>query len=190
MSVANTTPSPAATAGEGHRESAPAGSGRRQSTPAGDGRRQSLLRWVGGGLVTAAAVGALALAFWPATAADQAREDGEQLGQAVGQLYNAQSTADVEAALAEIDAAAADARDHAGDEVAAQVADQQDALAHAANGFVGAYTTGDAFEAELYQAELNVAIDDLTSQASDFRAQGPEVHEAYWQGFQDGLPGD
>ncbi len=33
-----------------------------------------------------------------------------------------------------------------------------------------------------------MALDDLTSQASDFRAQGPEVHEAFWQGVSDGLP--
>jgi hypothetical protein len=135
----------------------------------------------------AAALAAVAIAAWPASETEKARDDGEQLGEAVSQLYYAESEAEVEAALAEIDAAAADTREHAGDEVAEQVADQEDALARAADGFVGTVTAGDEFEQDLYQAELEVALDDLTSQASDFRAQGPEVNEAYWGGFEEGL---
>jgi hypothetical protein len=135
-------------------------------------------------------IAVVAVAVWPASTTDKARDDGQQLGQAVGQLYNAQSAADVDAALAQIDAAAGDARDHAGDEVASQVADQEDALARVADGFVGAHTSGDAFEVDLYQAELNTAVDDLSRQADDFRAQGPAVQQAFWDGFQDGLPGD
>jgi hypothetical protein len=44
----------------------------------------------------------------------------------------------------------------------------------AADGNVGAVTSDHAFESDLYEAELDMALDDLTSQASDFRAQGPE----------------
>ena len=80
-----------------------------------------------------------------------------------------------------------DTREHAGDEVAEQVDEQADALNRAADGFVGANTTDDAFEADLYQAELDVALDDLSSQASDFRAQGPEVHQAFWEGVDESL---
>ena len=150
-------------------------------------RSTSLLgRAVAGILVTVALV-ACAVALWPASEADKAREDGEQLGQAVAQLYDAESSAEVDAALAEIDDAAGNAREHAGDEVAEQAAEQEDALARAVDGAVGAATTDDEFEAELYQAELDIAVDDLTSQASDFRAQGPEVHQAYWEGVEDGL---
>jgi hypothetical protein len=65
--------------------------------------------------------------------------------------WYAESEAEVEAALAEIDAAAADTREHAGDEVAEQVAEQEDALARAADGFVGTVTAGDEFEQDLYQ---------------------------------------
>jgi hypothetical protein len=135
----------------------------------------------------AAALAAVAIAAWPASETDKARDDGEQLGEAVSQLYYAESSSEVEAALAEIDEAAAATRDHAGDEVADQVAAQEDALARAADGFVGSVTASDEFEQDLYQAELEVALDDLTSQAEDFRAQGPEVHEAYWEGFDEGL---
>jgi predicted NUDIX family NTP pyrophosphohydrolase len=62
----------------------------------------------------------------------------------------------VKDALAEVDAALADTREDAGDEVAELVAEQ-----------------------DLYQAELEVALDDLSSQAGEFRAQGPEVQEAF-----------
>jgi hypothetical protein len=151
-------------------------------------RRGSLLTWIAGGVLTAAVLAAVAIAVWPASEAEKARADGEQLGQAVGDLYYAQSEAEVDAALADIDAAVSDARDHAGDEVAEQVTEQQDALARAVDGFVGATTTDDAFEADLYEVELDYALDDLESQASDFRTQGPEVQQAFWEGFEEGLP--
>jgi hypothetical protein len=152
-------------------------------------KRASLLARIAGGVVTAALLVALAVVLWPASEADKARADGEQLGQAVSDLQNAQSEAEVEAALADVDAAVTDAREHAGDEVSEQVAEQQDALSRAVDGFVGANTTDDAFEADLYEAELDYALDDLESQAADFREQGPEVHQAYWEGFEDGYEG-
>jgi hypothetical protein len=80
------------------------------------------------------------------------------------------------------------ARTHAGDEVADQAADQQNALARAADGFAGSLTSDDEWEAELSQAELDTAVDDLTAQASDFRAEGPHVRQAFWEGVQYGLP--
>jgi inorganic triphosphatase YgiF len=145
--------------------------------------RTPLLRWIAGGALAAAIVCVVAIAAWPASEADKARDDGEQVGAAVSELYDAQSSAEVDAALAKLDLAVTETRAHAGD----AVADQQDALARAADGFVGSRTTDDAFEADLYQAELDVALDDLAGQASDFRAQGPEVHQAFWEGVDDGL---
>ena len=156
-------------------------------TSARDTGAASLLRWVTGSLVVAAVLAALTVALWPASEADKARDDGEQLGEAVAQLYYADTEAEVDAALVEVDQAVTDTREHAGDEVAEQVDEQADALTRAADGFVGANTTDDAFEADLYQAELDVALDDLSSQASDFRAQGPEVHQAFWEGVETGL---
>jgi hypothetical protein len=71
--------------------------------------------------------------------------------------------------------AAADTRDHAGDAVADQVGAQEDALVRATDGFAGTATATDELEADLYQAELEIAIDDLDQQAGDFRAQGADV---------------
>jgi hypothetical protein len=140
-----------------------------------------------GGTVAAAALAALAIAIWPASETDKARDDGERLGAAVNQLYQADDSFEVDAAVAEIDAAVADARSHAGDELAEQVDHQADALARAADGFAGSVTTDDAWDYDLYQAELDVALDDLTDNASDFRGQRPEVHQAFWDGFESGV---
>jgi hypothetical protein len=158
-------------------------------TKAPTARRASLLGWVAGGAVALAVLVALVIAVWPASEAEKARDDGEQLGRAVAQLYDAQSSADVEAALAEIRDAGQDARDHGGDAVAQQVADQQDALARAVEGFVGATTTDDAFEADLYEVELDVAVNDLVDQAEEFQTNAPEVAQSYWEGFEEGVSG-
>jgi hypothetical protein len=158
------------------------------AAPAADTpRRSSPLRWIGAGSGLAALLGVAAIALWPASEADKARADGERVGEAVTQLYYADSSAEVDAALSELDAAVADTRAHAGDELTDQLDDQADALARAADGFAGSRTTDDAFEADLYQAELDIALDDLTNQASDFRAQGPEVHQAFAEGLDTGL---
>jgi hypothetical protein len=152
--------------------------------------RSSVLAWIAGGTLLLAAIVAVAIAVWPASEVDKAREDGEQLGAAVSALYAADSSAEVDAALTEMHAAASDARVHAGDAVAEQVADQEDALARAADGFVGSRTSTDDFEAELYQAELDIAVDDLANQAEDFRTTGPEVQQAFWEGYESGVAGE
>ena len=105
-------------------------------------------------------------------------------------LYAADNQAEADAALADVRAAVADTREHAGDAVADQVADQQDALDRAVDGFVGTHTSEDAWDVDLYQAELNTAIDDLGDQAEDFRTQGPEVQQAFWERYQTGVSGD
>ena len=142
---------------------------------------------IAGGVFAAAVLCVLAIALWPASEADKARDDGERVGEAVTQLYNAESSTEVDAALAELDAAVSDTRAHAGDEVADQVADQQDALARAAEGFAGYYGTDSDWDQALYEAELEIALDDLYYNAEDFRDQGPEVHDAFWAGVDEGL---
>ena len=142
---------------------------------------------IAGGVFVAAVLCVLAIALWPASEADKARDDGERVGEAVTQLYEAENSTEVDAALAELDAAVSDTRAHAGDEVADQVADQQDALSRAAEGFVGYYSTDSDWDQALYEAELEVALDDLYYNAEDFREQGPEVNDAFWAGVDEGL---
>jgi hypothetical protein len=152
--------------------------------------RSSVIRWIAGALGLATIITVVAIAVWPASAADKARTDGEHLGQAVGALYEAQSPADVDAAWADIHSALDDTRAHASDELSSQVDKQADALNRAADGFVGAHTSDNSWDQDLYQSELDYAVDDLANNANDFSNQHSEVANAYWDGFQSGLPAD
>jgi hypothetical protein len=149
--------------------------------------RKRLFRWIAGGLSTAAVVTAVTVALWPASAADTARSDGERVGQAASDLYYATSSEEVTQAQEDLDNAVADSRDHASSELGDQVNKQVDALDRAADGFVGSRTSDDEFEADLYQAELDYALDDLASNADNFRTNGPEVVQAFWDGVNTGL---
>jgi predicted transcriptional regulator len=144
----------------------------------------SLFRWITAGVLTAAVIVAVAIAVWPASNTDKARADGEAFGQAVVALDNAQSPADVDAALDDLGEATASTRDHAGDAVADQVDRQDDALSRAADGWTGVHSTDDSFSETLYQSELDAAVDDVNDNAADFRTEGPEVQQAFWDGFQ------
>jgi hypothetical protein len=153
-------------------------------------RRQSLVAWLVGGVLAAAAVAAVVVALWPASEADRARNDGERFGAAVAALYTADSAEEVDAALVDMHDAAVDTREHAGDAVAEQVSDQADALERAADGFVGSRTADDSFSRDLYQAELDVAVDDLANNADDFQSTGPDVQQAFWDGYETGVAGN
>jgi hypothetical protein len=152
-------------------------------------RTRSLVAWILGGAALVATLVVVAIAVWPASEADKAREDGKHVGEAVSSLYNAQTTDEVSNALTDLRGAVSDTREHATDNVVDQVNDQADALYRAADGFVGSHTSDDSFEADLYQAELDYAVDDLDQQAKDFQNEGPEVRQAFWDGYQDGRNG-
>ncbi len=147
----------------------------------------SLLAKLGIGTGVAAILAAATIALWPASETEKAYDDGQAFGAAVAQLQSADTYEEVDDALIELHAAAVDTADHAGDAVYDQVAAQEDALSRAADGFVGSHTSDDSFEADLYQAELDVAVDDLTGNAEDFRSTGPEVQQSFWDGYDDGL---
>jgi hypothetical protein len=142
----------------------------------------SLATKLGLGTLCALAV-VLTIALWPASEADKAREDGEQLGAAVSSLYAADTTDEVDAALDDVSDAAADTRAHAGDRVDERVTDAADALSRAADGFAGAVTADDEFDQELYEYELDGALDDLADGAENTREDAPEVEQAFWDGF-------
>jgi hypothetical protein len=136
------------------------------------------------GATAAAMLAAVTIAVWPASETDKARADGEAFGEAVSALYAADSPTEVDTALVDLHAAAADAQAHAGEAVSEQVADQEDALSRAADGFIGMHTSDDEWEADLYEVELDTAVDDLADQTDEFRTQGPEVQQAFWDGYE------
>ena len=143
-----------------------------------------MTRWITlGGLTLAALLTALVIALWPASNTDRARSDGEALGAAVTALNEADTQAEVDAALIDVRDAVADTGDHAGDAVADQVEAQADALERTVDGAYGTATSDDALESDLYERELETAVDDLNDNAADFREEGPEVQQAFWEGY-------
>ena len=169
MSATQTTATPPASAGAGSSSSRP------------------LLAKLLGGTSLVAGLAVVAIAVWPASETEKAYDDGQAFGAAVAQLQAADTYEEVDDALVELNLAAQDTADHAGDAVYDQVVAQEDALSRAAGGFVGSHSTDDSFEADLYQSELDVAVDDLAGNADDFRTTGPEVQQSFWDGYQDGL---
>jgi hypothetical protein len=159
------------------------------ASPEASSNRRRAFGWITGGATVTAALVAAAIALWPASEADKARADGEAFGAAVAQLQSATTQAEAEAALTEVQAAAADTREHVDAAVSEQVTAQADALERAVDGFVGANTSTDAWEADLYEWELDVAADDLADNAQDFRTTGPEIQQAFWQGYETGHNG-
>ena len=141
---------------------------------------------LGLGTLCALLAAILTLAVWPASEADNARDDGEQLGAAVSALYDANSPEQVDTAIADLQDAAAETRTHVADRFDEQIDDTQDALSRAADGFVGSATT-DGWDQDLYEAELDAAVDDLDDQVTDTREDAPEVVQAFWDGFDSGL---
>jgi hypothetical protein len=144
---------------------------------------RSLLLKITGGLTFAALLTALAIAVWPASDTDKARSDGEAFGTAVASLNSAATQEEIDAALADIRDAAGETRDHAGNAVADQVDEQVENLDRAANGAYGMATAGDEFSQDIYEFELEDAVSDLSGSAEDFRAEGPEVQQAFWEGY-------
>jgi hypothetical protein len=143
----------------------------------------SLPTKVGLGTLCALLAAILTIALWPASEADKARDDGEQLGTAVSALYAADSTDQVDAALTDVRDAAADTRAHANDQVGERVDDAATSLSQAADGFAGTVTADDEFSQDVYQSELDNAVSDLQNQAGDVRDDAPEVEQAFWDGF-------
>ena len=151
------------------------------------GSSRSLLAKLAAGTGIAALLAACTIALWPASETEKAYDDGQAFGAAVAQLQAADTYEEVDDALVELNVAAQDTADHAGDAVYDQVVAQEDALSRAADGFVGSHSADDEWEADLYQAELDVAVDDLTDNAEEFRTTGPEVQQSFWDGYQDGV---
>ena len=145
---------------------------------------RKLIAWISGGAALAAVLAVCAVALWPASETEQARNDGEAFGTAVVDLQSATTPLEVDAALLDVRDALNQTAEHASDEVAEQANDQADALERAADGFVGEREADNEFDQDLYHLQLEAAVDDLATNAEDFRTQGPEVQQAFWDGYQ------
>jgi gas vesicle protein len=145
-------------------------------------------RWFATGVAVIAVITALTIALWPESKEDKARADGKAFGTAVAELQQATTTSDVNDALDDLANAAHDTVSHVGESLSDQVTAQNDALYRAVDGYLGTISSDhDSWDQEVYHDELDQAVSDVKDNASNFRTDAPKVHQAFWDGVEEGL---
>ena len=129
--------------------------------------------------VTAAVIAALALGACGESPEDEAREDGEQMGEAMRALFDAGSIEDAQAAVGDLKKAVEELSEDTRPAVAEQVESQRDTLSDA----------GDALRAR-DTTELKAAVQELRAQGDAFRNGSDSVANEFWRGFEEGYDGD
>ena len=117
-----------------------------------------------------------ALAGCGSSPEDEAREDGEQVGAAVRDLYDAQSPEEAANAVTALLTARGDLREDARDHVSTEVQTQAAALRAA----------GEEFAAGGSVEDLRASIQEVRAQAEAFGESNDSVVNEFWRGFQDG----
>jgi hypothetical protein len=130
------------------------------------------------GAIAAAVLAALALAACGESPEDEAREDGEQIGEQLRALFDATSAEEAQAALEELGAAAEeleeDTRDHVGAQVDTQRTTLETAIAELASGDVDG---------------AKAAAQQIRAQADSFRSGNDSISNEFWRGFEEGYDG-
>jgi phage-related protein len=126
-------------------------------------------------VIAAALVAALAVGACGDSPEDEARDDGEAIGEAVRELDDATSPEQIQEAVADIGEAVDGMGEDARDAVREQVETQRDTLQDAAGAIQGADTS-----------DLQAAIQQIRSQAAAFETGTDSVANEFWRGFDDG----
>jgi len=116
---------------------------------------------------------------------DNARDDGEQLGEAMQKLYDAETPQEALAALPAVKTAVQETREDARDKVGKQIEAQEDSVEDAADGLQALRSAADPAQAQDAIGDMRTAINDIRSQANDNR--GDSVANEFWRGFRDGF---
>jgi hypothetical protein len=106
---------------------------------------------------------------------DEARDSGEEIGEAAQSLSKAASPADAQKALAELRDEVGDLDVDVRDKVADQVAVQRKTLESAVGGGTDA---------------LQAAVQQMQAQAAAFREGESSIANEFWRGVQEGYEGD
>lgn len=140
---------------------------------------------------TAAVVAVLALVLSACgdSPEDTAHDNGEDVGQALRSLMNADDADALRSAGDELRGAVAESVDDAGDRLRQQIQVQVDHLNAAIGNFRTATTATDADAAAAARTELQAEVQQARSQAAGFRDTGSSVTNAFWQGVRDGFDG-
>ena len=118
---------------------------------------------------------------------DNAKDHGEDVGEAFRDLTSARSVPEIQDAAQELKKAVAAVGDSGGDRVQEQLKTQQGNVEAAINEVTAALGAGDAAGA---QAALQSNLQDARAQAQAFRSSGDSVANAFWDGVKDGYDGD
>jgi len=129
--------------------------------------------------LVAAAMLALAFAACGESPEDEARDDGEQVGEAVRALFDSESLDQARTALEDV-ASATDAID---EETRDAVSEQVDTQGAGLSAAVDAIQAGDL-------DGLKSAVQQVRSQADSFQSGEDSVANEFWRGFEEGYDDD
>lgn len=124
---------------------------------------------------TAAVIAALAIAGCGESPEDEARDQGEQVGEAVRGVYDADSAEAAGEAIDDLRAAAQDIGEDTRERVRAQVETQTGSLDAAVEAVAAGQT-----------AVLQETAQQIRSQADAFRSGNDSISNEFWRGFEDG----
>ena len=118
---------------------------------------------------------------------DNAKDHGEDVGEAFRELTQARSVPEIQAAAQELKDSVAAVGDAGGGQVQEQLQAQQGTVEQAINEVTAALGAGDAAGA---QAALQSSVQDVRAQAQAFRSSNDSVANAFWDGVKEGYDDD
>lgn len=118
---------------------------------------------------------------------DNAKDHGEDVGEAFRDLTNARSVAEIEDAAQALKNAVAAVGDSGGERVQQQLNTQQATVQNAVAAVKSELAAGDVAGA---QAALQSDLQDVRAQAQAFRSSGDSVANAFWDGVKEGYDDD
>jgi hypothetical protein len=118
---------------------------------------------------------------------DNAKDHGEDVGEAFRELTDARSAQEVDDAAVDLKDAVAAVGDSGGDRVQQQLATQQANINQAIAAVKSALAAGDVAGA---QATLQSQLQEVRAQAQAFQSSGDSVANAFWDGVKEGYDDD
>ncbi|MES1193745.1 MAG: hypothetical protein ABUM26_05425 [Solirubrobacterales bacterium] len=118
---------------------------------------------------------------------DNAKDHGEDVGEAFRDLTNARSVQEIDDATQELKDAVAAVGDSGSDHVQQQLSTQQATVQKAIADVKSALAAGDVAGA---QAALQTQLQDVRAQAQSFRSSSDSVANAFWDGVKEGYDDD
>ena len=129
----------------------------------------------------------LSLAACGESPEDEARDDGERVGQATRALYVAATPEDAQKAADELRAAVNELGADTRERVRDQVDVQSKSLTNAVDAYRRGGTATTSGGVEDARENLREAVQDIAAQADSFRSGNDSVANEFWRGFEDGF---